>query len=142
VNLSAPEHTPRRRLKRTKIVATVGPASDTLDMLRRLADAGVNVFRLNFSHGTHEGHLEVIRAVRQVCVEISRPLAILGDLCGPKLRLLPVLGDRVEVEEGDVVVLTSGSGDGTDSVFGVNIPDFHLATRPGETVPLTTGPSA
>src|SRR5262245_40603739 len=89
------------RARRTKIVATVGPASDSPEMLRELIDAGVDVFRLNFAHGTPETHLENVRRIRAVSEEIGREVGILGDLPGPKLRL----GDL----EGDVAVLHSGS---------------------------------
>src|ERR1700712_3293866 len=73
--------------KRTKIVATVGPACDTYDNLLSLVKAGVNVFRLNFSHGTHEDKLAVIQNIRRIIKEEPYNIAILGDLQGPKLRV-------------------------------------------------------
>ncbi len=69
---------------RTKIVATVGPASNSKEMLRELMKAGVNVFRLNFSHGTHEGHREVVKFVRELNDELDMNVSLLQDLQGPK----------------------------------------------------------
>ena len=87
--------------RRTKIVATVGPASRDPEVLRQLLDAGVDVFRLNFAHGTADEHAETVRRIRRTSEEAGREVGILGDLPGPKLRL----GEL----EGDVAVLHSGS---------------------------------
>ena len=83
---------------RTKIVATVGPASRDPEMLRRLVDAGVDVFRLNFSHGTHEEHAATYEAIREVNRLLGRRIAILQDLCGPKIRLGDIVGDVVSCD--------------------------------------------
>ena len=86
---------------RTKIVATVGPASNTDERLRDLMEAGVDVFRLNFSHGTQDEHSRVVEAIRRVSDESGRNIAVLQDLGGPKLRLGPIPGDAVECRLGD-----------------------------------------
>src|SRR6266545_3492438 len=80
--------------RRTKIVATIGPASDSVEMLHALVAAGVDGMRLNFSHGTHEDHAQRAELIRRVQVEVGRPLSIIADLQGPKLRVgeLPVDG--------------------------------------------------
>src|ERR1700736_6470103 len=78
---------PLRRLRSAKIVATIGPASAGGEMIRALFDAGVDVFRLNFSHGTHEQHRERLDLIRRVEREQARPIGILADLQGPKLRV-------------------------------------------------------
>jgi len=83
---------------RTKIVATVGPASRDPAMLMRLAEAGVDVFRLNFSHGTHEEHATTYDAIQEVGRALGRRLAVLQDLCGPKIRLGPIAGDVVSCD--------------------------------------------
>ena len=85
---------------RTKIVATVGPASSAPDVLRRLIEAGVDVFRLNFSHGTHEEHGAVVSQIRAASRELGREIAVLQDLCGPKIRLGPIPGDVVDCRAG------------------------------------------
>src|SRR5262245_49097092 len=85
---------------RTKIVATIGPATRSPDVLKKLIEAGVNVVRLNFSHGTHEEHSAVVKSVRSISAELKRHVAILQDLCGPKMRLGPIPGDVVECRLG------------------------------------------
>ena len=85
---------------RTKIVATVGPASRSPETLRELVAAGVDVFRLNFSHGTHDEHTATLRLIREIEAETGRPLAVLQDLGGPKIRLGPIPGDSVECPLG------------------------------------------
>src|SRR4051812_29697725 len=85
---------------RTKIVATIGPASRAPAVLRQLIAAGVNVFRLNFSHGTHEEHTTVLADIRAASREAGRHVAVLQDLCGPKMRLGPLPGDLVECPLG------------------------------------------
>ena len=74
-------------MRRTKIICAVGPATESAEMLRKLVDAGTDVFRLNFSHGTVSGHQSVIRRIRDVVEETGKPVAILQDLPGPKIRL-------------------------------------------------------
>ena len=73
-------------IRKTKIVATIGPASNSREVLVRLVDAGMNVARLNFSHGSYESHSEVIRNIRSVSRTLNRPVGILLDLQGPKIR--------------------------------------------------------
>ena len=90
---------------RTKIVATIGPASRTPQVLRSLLDAGVNVFRLNFSHGTHEEHSAVLSDIRALSRERERHVAILQDLSGPKMRLNPFPGDVVDCNLDDEFTL-------------------------------------
>jgi len=86
---------------RTKIVATIGPASRSPELLERLIHAGVNVFRLNFSHGTHEEHSQTLSDIRRVSRAMERHVAVLQDLCGPKMRLEPFPGDVVECHVDD-----------------------------------------
>jgi pyruvate kinase len=85
---------------RTKIVATIGPASRAPEVLRQLIESGVNVFRLNFSHGTHDEHSAVLADLRALSRAAGRHVAILQDLCGPKMRLGPIPGDLVECAPG------------------------------------------
>jgi pyruvate kinase len=95
--------------RRTKIVATIGPASSSLEMVRALAEAGMDAARLNFSHGTHEDHGTSARLVRQVQAEIGRPLAIIADLQGPKLRIGWLERPRVLTAGEEVTIVGQSS---------------------------------
>ena len=124
---------------RTKIVATIGPASASPDVLRRLLEAGVGVFRLNFSHGTHEGHSAVVSDIRSVSRALGRHVAILQDLCGPKMRLGPVPGDVIDCglgEEYTLVVEPSQHGVRELTCSYRRLPDD---LKPGETVLFADG---
>ena len=85
---------------RTKIVATVGPASGSVPVLRDLARAGCDVFRVNFSHGSQEQHEQFLRNIRKIEAETGEPLAVLADLCGPKIRVGTIVGGGVLLGEG------------------------------------------
>ena len=99
---------PGTTMNRTKIVATIGPASRTPEVLRQLIEAGVDVFRLNFSHGTHEEHSAVLADIRRISAEMDHQVAVLQDLCGPKIRLEPIPGDVVECRLDDEFTLVAG----------------------------------
>src|SRR6185312_8057065 len=90
---------------RTKIVATVGPASRDPAVLRELVEAGVDVFRLNFSHGTQDEHTATLEAIRAMAAESGRTIAVLQDLGGPKIRLGAIPGDEIECRLGEEFVL-------------------------------------
>lgn len=91
--------------KRTKILATLGPATSTPEKVKELMKAGANGFRLNFSHGTHEERLEQIKWIRDASAELNRPVAVLQDLQGPKIRLGALNDNRHDVKKGDEIVL-------------------------------------
>ena len=91
----------------TKIVATVGPACITYDGLKELAVAGVDVFRLNFSHGSHEVHGGTIQNILRLNEELGTHCSILADLQGPKLRVGKMEGEGLPVEEGQIVTFTN-----------------------------------
>ena len=95
-------------MRRTKIVATIGPASREPETLLAMVRAGMDVARLNYSHGTLQEHEETVRRVRDAAGKAGRPVAILQDLPGPKLRIGPLRGDIVELKPGDVVTFTCG----------------------------------
>ncbi len=91
-----------------RVVATVGPASSSPEMIYRLIEAGVSVFRLNFSHGAAAEHAERLRIIREVARELDRPVAVLGDLPGPKIRVGTVPGDGIALEPGQDVLIAAG----------------------------------
>src|SRR5665213_3003857 len=98
-------------MRRTKIVATIGPASRDPDTLARMVQAGLDVARLNFSHGSRDLHAENVALVRAAAETVGRPVAILQDLPGPKLRIGALHDDRVELKPGERLVLICGSTD-------------------------------
>jgi len=93
---------------KTKIVATLGPASDSEAVLKRLMVAGVNVFRLNFSHGTPEEHLLEVKRIRKLSAQLGRNVAVMQDLRGPKIRLGVLNKDSLMLKTGSVVKLFAG----------------------------------
>jgi pyruvate kinase len=97
-------------MARTKIVATIGPASNDADTIRKMLQAGMNIARLNFSHGDHESHRATVKMLRQVAAEEKNVLGLLGDLQGPKLRLGFVRTGGIQLNLGDEVVLTPHRG--------------------------------
>src|SRR5438105_14035776 len=93
-------------MRRAKIVATIGPASNYPEILRKLISAGVDIARLNFSHGTHEEHGRAIQAIREAAEAIGRPISILQDLQGPRIRV-GELTSPVSVAAGQMITLTT-----------------------------------
>ena len=125
--------------KRTKIVATVGPACDTYDKLLALVKAGVNVFRLNFSHGSHEDKLTVINHVRRIIKEEPYNIAILGDLQGPKLRVGDLENGKLILTEGDEFIFTIEKMVGTNKKIYVSYPNLTTDVKIGERIFLDDG---
>ncbi len=93
--------------KKAKIICTIGPASDSLEMLTKLANAGMNIARLNFSHGTHEEHLQKIKRIRKVSRQTGKIIAILQDLQGPKIRVGKFENPPIQLNPGDLFTLTT-----------------------------------
>ena len=125
-------------MNRTKIVATIGPASSKPDVLRQLIAAGVDVFRLNFSHGTHEEHSATLTAIRGVSRDMGCHVAVLQDLCGPKMRLEPFPGNVVECGLGDEFTLvTSPTSEPRELMCSYR--ELPNDLEPGETVLFADG---
>ena len=99
---------------RTKIVATVGPASSDAEVLGRMVDAGADVFRLNFSHGTHDEHSAALGTIRRIASEKRAQVAVLQDLCGPKIRLGPISGGVAVCDLDAEFILASDPGPSGD----------------------------
>lgn len=126
--------------KKTKIVATVGPASQTKEMLLNLAQAGVNVFRLNFSHGTHEDHLARIRAIRELNAEHGLNLTILQDLQGPKIRTQMVENNGVELVSGRTLTFVMDETLlGTSERVGTTYTSMYRDVNVGERILMDDG---
>ena len=97
-------------MRKTKIVCTIGPASDSKETLVAMAKAGMNVARLNFSHGTHEEHLDKIRKIKEVREELGLPIAILLDTKGPEYRIKTFENGKIFLNEGDIAIGLTTSG--------------------------------
>jgi pyruvate kinase len=124
---------------RTKIVATVGPACDTYDKLLELVSAGVNVFRLNFSHGSHEDKTKIIDHIRRINKTEPFNIAILGDLQGPKLRVGEMEGGEMEIKPGDILTFTNDKVIGNMDRIYVSYPDLHADVTIGNTILINDG---
>ncbi len=127
------------RERRARIVATLGPASRGVDKIRALALAGADVFRVNFSHGTHDDHARAIADIRKVEAVTGRPIAVLADLQGPKLRLGEFADGRVRLKIGHHLRLDLKSAPGDASRIGVPHPEIFAALRSGASVLLDDG---
>ena len=126
--------------RRAKIVATLGPATDGEDMLAALLRAGVDVVRLNFSHGTQDEHAERIRRVRAYAEQIDRPVAIMLDLQGPKIRTGKLKGGTpVELKRGAELRITTRPIEGTAERVSTTYANLPLDCRPGDTVLIDDG---
>jgi pyruvate kinase len=126
-------------MRRTKIVATVGPASRSPELLERLVQAGVNVFRLNFSHGTHEEHFAVIRSVREIAARLHRPIALLQDLSGPKIRIGRVKDGALLVKGARIAITTDTSVEGSAELISTTYAALPRDVAAGDRVLLDDG---
>jgi pyruvate kinase len=124
---------------RTKIVATIGPASRAPGVLRQLIGAGVSVFRLNFSHGTHEEHSAVLADIRALSREMGRHVGVLQDLCGPKMRLGPIPGDLVECPLGEEFTLVTDRTSDNPHELTCSYRGLPDDLKPGESVLFADG---
>ncbi len=128
-----------RRKRRVKIVATLGPASNNEETMRRLFEAGADVFRVNMSHATHDGLRDIHATVRKLEVEFSRPIGILVDLQGPKLRIGKFDSGAIRLTEGDILSFVRREAIG--GLGRVHLPHSEIfqAVKPGHTLLLDDG---
>ena len=126
-------------LKRTKIVATLGPASSSVEVIKEMHDKGLNVCRLNFSHGDHSVHEENIKHVKQVNEEINSNIAILADLQGPKLRVGEMENGGCEIISGEKIVFTNKECIGTSKKVFMTYQNFAKDVNPGELILIDDG---
>ncbi len=124
---------------RTKIIATIGPSCNTYESISALAKAGVNVFRLNFSHGTQEEKKEIISYIQQLNKREPYNLAILGDLQGPKIRLGKIENDALEIMPGDILTFTNKNVLGTKDKIYISYPYLSTDVKVGEKILIDDG---
>ncbi|MDI6784509.1 MAG: pyruvate kinase [bacterium] len=126
-------------MKRTKIVCTIGPASEKPEIIKQMIQAGMNVARLNFSHGTHPEHLSRLQTIRQVAQELDNPVAVIADLCGPKLRIGKILNSPVELNSGSLFILTTEPIAGNQDRVSISYPTLLEYTKIKDRILLDDG---
>ena len=123
----------------TKILATVGPATATKEMLEKLVDAGVDAFRFNFSHGTHEEHAERYRVVREISESRGRHIAVIADMQGPKLRVGRFADGKIKLRSGQTFVLDLDEKPGDETRVNLPHKEIFAAIKPGDVLLLNDG---
>ena len=126
-------------MRRTKIVCTLGPATESAEMIRELIRSGMDVARINFSHGTQEEHARRIRLVRQIADEERRVVAVMADLQGPKLRVGEIAGGKVLLQAEAQVVLTARPAPGDERQVHFPHPEVIAGLKPDDTILLDDG---
>jgi pyruvate kinase len=124
---------------KTKIVCTIGPASESLEMMCRLMEAGMNIARLNFSHGDFSAHKKVIGNLRDASAKTGRHLAIMADLSGPKMRIGKIDPEPVDLKQGDSFILTTDDIIGNNTRVSVSFEGLPKAVKAGDTLYLNDG---
>ncbi len=126
-------------MRKTKIVCTIGPASESEEMLEKLALAGMNVARLNFSHGTHTEHSARIKKIKKIREKLGLPIAILLDTKGPEFRLKTFKDGKVSLCAGDIFTFTSDDCPGDQTKVSVNFSDLEKDVHPGDHILVCNG---
>ncbi len=129
----------RDHLRKTKIVCTIGPSSSKEDILERLIKEGMDVARLNFSHGNHEFHRDVIRTIRRLEKRLNKHVAILQDLEGIKIRISRLINQSIELKKGSEVIIFPGKGTGDEKGFYISYPYLLRDVKKGERILLDDG---
>jgi pyruvate kinase len=126
-------------MKRTKIVATIGPSSASKDTLKEMISSGMNVCRINFSHGAYEDHRNVVKYVRELNEELNTNVAILADLQGPKIRTGEMQEGGVELVVGADILIQTESIIGSEESFSINYEKLPQDVQKGESILLDDG---
>jgi pyruvate kinase len=125
--------------RRAKIVCTLGPSSNSYEKIKAMAKAGMDVARLNFSHGSHEDHEKVIKIIRKIAKELNKPIAILQDLQGPKIRISKFSEGFIELKRGDIFTLTTRDVQGDNKIVSVSYKSFFKDVKIKDIVLLDDG---
>jgi pyruvate kinase len=127
------------KMRKTKIVCTLGPATNSEQMITRLIKAGMNVARLNFSHGIHEDHQKMIQAIRKVSVRLDKPIPILQDLQGPKLRVGKIKNGFVQLNKGKSITITTDDVIGNENFISTTYKHLPQDVQPADSILLDDG---
>ncbi|MCD8201626.1 MAG: pyruvate kinase [Clostridia bacterium] len=126
-------------MKKTKIIATLGPATDTVEIMCQLIDAGMNVARLNFSHGTHPEHAAKIAKIKEAREKMNAPIPILLDTKGPEFRIKTFKNGKIELKDGDVFTFTTDEIEGDEKRVSVTFKEMPGQMNPGDRILLNNG---
>ena len=126
-------------MKKSKIVCTIGPASGSPTMIKEMMMAGMNVARLNMSHGTHDIHADYINAIKVQRQKLGMPVAIMCDLKGPEIRIKEFEKGQIELEKGQVFTLTTGNVIGSKNIVSVTYKDLPNIVNEGDRILLNDG---
>src|SRR4030042_5168216 len=129
----------RNKDSKTKIIAPSGPACSSREVLREMFRAGIDLCRLNFSHGSHEVYDPVIKLIHELNAELRMKVAILGDLQGPKLRIGDVENNRIDLQEGDEIMFVTEPCVGNSKKLYMTYREFPMDTQKGEYILLDDG---
>ena len=127
------------KIRRTKIIATLGPASSKPEQIKNLIDAGVNIFRQNFSHGDHSYHKETYAQIRKIAKELNKTVGILADLCGPKIRTGKFEDDKVELKNNQSIIVTTRDVIGTQNLIPSQYKELAKDVKVGDRILLADG---
>lgn len=125
--------------RKTKVVCTIGPSSESSSKLAELADAGMDIMRLNFSHGSFEEHQKRVDTIREIMKINGKKIAILQDLCGPKIRIGTLKGRMITLHEGKTFILTTDECEGDEDKVYVTYPDLQKEVQIGNFIMLQDG---
>ena len=126
-------------MRKTKVICTIGPASENEEVLTRMMEAGMNVARLNFSHGSHEEHQKKIDLIKRVREKMGMPIPIMLDTKGPEYRIRTFAEGSVEIKEGQSFTFTTDEVEGDETRVAVNYKNLHNELKPGDTVTANNG---
>src|SRR5512138_3297251 len=129
----------RQIRSQTKVIATIGPTSSSKEVLEKMFHEGIDVCRLNFSHGTHEDHLHVINTVLELNEELNTNVALLADLQGPKIRIGDVENNRVELIEGNIITFVTEKCLGTAEKLYLSYKEFPRDVKEGNFILIDDG---
>ena len=126
-------------MRKTKIVCTMGPATDQDDRLRQLIVMGMNVARLNFSHETHLEHKDRLERIRRISSELGQPIALMLDTRGPQIRTGTFINGSIDLREGEEVVVTASDQKGNDKLIPVTYDNIHKDLHEGSRILIDDG---